>query len=78
MSTSCGERYKKCVFVCMSLHAYLTLHQYHVESVLREGIAAVLVVHGPDVAGDGGGDTGITVTIPAEGKQRALVVQQSG
>lgn len=57
--------------------SYHTVHEYEFELVLVEGLVAVLVVGRPDVAGDGGCHSGVSVAVARVSQERAFVIQQA-
>lgn len=54
--------------------AYHTVHEYEFELILVKGLVAILVVGRPDVAGDGGCHSGVSVAVSRVSQKRALVI----
>lgn len=65
-------------FMIDFLFTHLTLHENHVQSIFRKGISAILVIHCPDVTGNGSSHSSISIPIPTKGKQGTLQVKESG
>lgn len=59
----------------MTCAFYHAVHEYEFELVFVEGLVAVLVVCRPDVAGDGGGHSCVSVPVTRVSQKRALIVQ---
>lgn len=57
---------------------YHAVHEDKFEIVFIKRLVPVAIVRGPDVTGDGRGDSGICVSITRVGQQRSLIIQQPG
>lgn len=62
----------------MNSTSYHTIHQNEFEFVFVKGLVSVLVVCRPDVAGDGGCHSCISIPISRVSQKRTFIIQQAG
>lgn len=68
------------MFFCVnhSCASHHTVHEDEFELVFVEGLVAVLVIGCPDVAGDGGCHSSVSVSVTGVRQEGTFVIQQTG